>query len=79
MTPGAGTSVVTSKLSVKKPANTNDFLDASVQAFKDIAATMQEKHSTDKKCFAYSPWMVSLPMRRRTFKMPCCKSFELPE
>jgi hypothetical protein len=48
MTPGAGATVATSKSSVKKPANMNDFSDASVQAFKDIAATMREKHSTDK-------------------------------
>jgi hypothetical protein len=48
MTPSAGASVATSKSSVKKLANTNDFLDASVQAFKDIAATVRQKHSTDK-------------------------------
>jgi hypothetical protein len=60
MTPGAGASVATSKLSVKKPANMNDFVDALVQAFKDIAAMMREKHSTDKMfCLTRHGWCLS--------------------
>jgi hypothetical protein len=47
-TPRAGGSVASvSRLSSKK-AQATDFSDASVQAFKDIAETMKEKHSTDK-------------------------------
>jgi hypothetical protein len=45
-TPG-GASIATTRSSSKRAA-TNDFSDSSVQAFKDIAATMKEKHSTDK-------------------------------
>jgi hypothetical protein len=42
-----GASIASSKSTVKK-ATTNDFSDASVQAFCNIAAAMKEKHNTDK-------------------------------
>jgi hypothetical protein len=45
-TPG-GASVITAGSTAKKSSK-NDLSDESIQAFRDIAAAMKEKHSTDK-------------------------------
>jgi hypothetical protein len=47
-TPSAARTSISGSRSSSKKANTNDFSDASVQAFKDIAETMKQKHCTDK-------------------------------
>jgi hypothetical protein len=47
MSTPSGASVITARSTAKKSSK-NDFSDESIQAFRDIAAAMKEKHSTAK-------------------------------
>jgi hypothetical protein len=56
------------KFTVKK-TTANDFSDVSVQAFRDIAATMKLKHSMDKMFWLLQMDGVSLDTKKNIQNM----------